>query len=226
MTSGEILDIGCGAGRTTFGLYKEGYTNIVGLDLSKEMIAACEKHKGESQINFIVGDAQKLNFEDNSFDACLFSFNGLMGIPIAQRRENVMKEIFRVLKPSGYFIFTVHDRECYLFRDFWKLQQENWRPIPNKLFEFGDILVPEPKNSDVFSFMHVPSIDEIQNILFNIGFKNIKHKRMSEICQERIEVYRETCDFITALLVNRDEILSNNELIKEAGNLIFWMCQK
>src|SRR5207249_2116384 len=35
---GRILDLGCGAGRTTFGLYEAGYRNILGADLSAVMI--------------------------------------------------------------------------------------------------------------------------------------------------------------------------------------------
>ena len=34
----KILDLGCGAGRTTINLYKEGYKNITGLDISDKFI--------------------------------------------------------------------------------------------------------------------------------------------------------------------------------------------
>ena len=39
----RILDIGCGAGRTTIGLYKLGYHLIEGLDLSEAMIAQARR---------------------------------------------------------------------------------------------------------------------------------------------------------------------------------------
>ena len=40
----RILDIGCGAGRTTIALYRLGYLNVQGMDLSKGMIerATCK----------------------------------------------------------------------------------------------------------------------------------------------------------------------------------------
>jgi ubiquinone/menaquinone biosynthesis C-methylase UbiE len=34
----SILDIGCGAGKTIFNLYEMGYRNIIGLDLTSEML--------------------------------------------------------------------------------------------------------------------------------------------------------------------------------------------
>ena len=61
----SILDVGCGAGRTTFNLYDLGYKNITGLDLTPEMISAAKTINKEKQTNieFIVGDATDLKFE-------------------------------------------------------------------------------------------------------------------------------------------------------------------
>lgn len=39
----RILDIGCGAGRTTIGLYRLGYHLVEGLDLSEAMIVQARK---------------------------------------------------------------------------------------------------------------------------------------------------------------------------------------
>lgn len=101
--SGSILDIGCGAGRTTFGLQTIGYENITGLDLCPSMIKEAKIHceKFNLKINLVVGDACSLSFEDETFDACLFSFNGLMQIPKIENRIKALSEIYRVLKPGG-----------------------------------------------------------------------------------------------------------------------------
>jgi len=108
-----ILDIGCGTGRTTFSLYEMGYKNIVGLDLSEYMLTAARKisKKKGYNIKFIQGDVKELDFKDNSLDYALFSFNGIMQIPKKVNRIKALKEIRRVLKPNGIFIFTTHDRD-------------------------------------------------------------------------------------------------------------------
>ena len=50
----KILDIGCGAGRTTFNLYKLGYRDITGFDLSAAMIAACKKRAANESCRLIL----------------------------------------------------------------------------------------------------------------------------------------------------------------------------
>lgn len=121
----KILDLGCGAGRTTINLYKNGYTNITGLDIADKLIDFARDYSNTHNlnINFVVGDATKLEYEDNSFDVVIFSFNGMQCIPGLENRRNVLKEVYRVLKPRGYYIFTAHDRHdpnCPQYLPFWE----------------------------------------------------------------------------------------------------------
>lgn len=225
----RILDIGCGAGRTTFGLFQKGYHNIVGLDLSEKMIQACMSCNSKFNISFLVGDAQHLPFEKETMDVCFFSFNGLMGIPKANHRQNVVTETVRVLRPGGCFIFSVHDLDNPLFASYWNQKRIEWGMTSREQdwLEFGDVLVPEPKgDSRVLSYMHIPSHNEVYQALEKAGYSKISCIKMSQICQERDEVYRETSDFITVLLENREAILNNKSLIRIAGDLVFWVARK
>ena len=115
----RMLDIGVGAGRTTIyfsGIVKE----YLGIDYSEKMIAACRdkfKEKGKD-IVFEVGDARMMNnFNNESFDFILFSFNGVDNVSYDDRIK-ILMEVKRVLKPGAYFCFSAHNLQSIkkLFR--------------------------------------------------------------------------------------------------------------
>ena len=98
----NILDLGCGAGRTTFALYQLGFKNIQGIDITPEMINAAEdiKKKIDSPIHFQIGDAMDLPYVDRAFNVVFFSFNGMMSIPSISNRTKALTEIYRILVPG------------------------------------------------------------------------------------------------------------------------------
>lgn len=189
-----LLDVGCGAGRTTYALHQMGHTDIVGIDLTPEMITAAISLADhfETVIDFRVGDATNLSFEDNAFGAVVFSFNGMMSIPEQRRRDKALQEIWRVLKPGGVFLFTTHDRdkdENYL--EFWKQQTEKWQAgeRDERLYQFGD-LITSSKNEEREIFIHIPSRAEIWDWLTANGFTVMETFFRSDRFHEREAVLK------------------------------------
>lgn len=183
-TTDIILDIGCGAGRTTLGLYNLGYKNIVGIDVTKALIKEAKNIAKEqnADISYYVDDAMALDFNDNSFDAVVFSYNGLMTIPGKENREIAIKEISRVLRPNGLFIFTTHDRENdEKWKWFWKEEQQRWESgtQDSRLVEYGDRIVEEAGEE---LFVHVPTIKEVYSLLAKGGLKVVSTKMRWDIC--------------------------------------------
>ncbi|MGM0591251.1 MAG: class I SAM-dependent methyltransferase [Halobacteriota archaeon] len=103
---GEVLDVGCGTGRTTAPLSKMGF-EVTGIDVSEQMIAAARSTF--DGIDFRVGDATDLDFEDETFDYVLFSYNGLDYVHPEERRLRALCESRRVLRTDGLLAFSTHN---------------------------------------------------------------------------------------------------------------------
>jgi ubiquinone/menaquinone biosynthesis C-methylase UbiE len=103
----HVLDIGCGAGRTTAHL-RNMCKDYVGLDYSFDMIQVCRKRF--EAVHFIHGDVRDMNmFEDRMFDFILFSYNGLDSVNHEDRLKG-LQEINRVLRQDGLFVFSSHNK--------------------------------------------------------------------------------------------------------------------
>lgn len=102
----RILDLGCGAGRTTVGLARDGY-DPVAIDVSDTLLA--EARRRYPALDFRHMDVTQLDFEPESFDGALFSYNGLDCLYPLEARRGCLAEVFRVLKPGAAFVFSSHN---------------------------------------------------------------------------------------------------------------------
>ncbi len=107
MADGDrVLDIGCGAGRTTSYIYDNG-ASVIGADIAEPLVREAKKNFPE--INFRVMDVRRLNFQDETFDTVFFSFNGIDNLASLGERKKAILEMKRVLKPGGHLIYTSHN---------------------------------------------------------------------------------------------------------------------
>lgn len=100
---GRLLDVPVGTAIFTSGKYLRMHgAQIVGLDYSDEMIAIAVLRKeaeGIANLSLRQGDVGELPYADDFFD-CVLSMNGFQAFP---DKEKAFAEIFRVLKPGGFF---------------------------------------------------------------------------------------------------------------------------
>ncbi len=94
----RILDVGCGNGSLSL-LFAEMGHDVVGIDISKEMLSVAKKKAKEREIDpdLRIGDAESLDFDDDSFDSVV-SRIVLWTLP---NPETAIAEWMRVLKPGG-----------------------------------------------------------------------------------------------------------------------------
>lgn len=99
------VDIGCGLGRLCVAL-GEHFDRVVGIDISSEMVERARELNTDSRgIEFIVGDGSTLRpIEDEAADLVL-SFTVFQHIPKVSVIEGYIREVGRILKPGGVFVF-------------------------------------------------------------------------------------------------------------------------
>jgi demethylmenaquinone methyltransferase/2-methoxy-6-polyprenyl-1,4-benzoquinol methylase len=98
----RLLDVAGGTGDIAFRFLKRapGASATV-LDMTEQMLIEGQKRAEATQVaqklDWVVGDAMALPFEDNSFDVYTISF----GIRNVTRIPDALSEAYRVLRPGG-----------------------------------------------------------------------------------------------------------------------------
>ena len=104
LVGANVLEVGSGrgGGSSYFARYHKP-TQVTGMDYSSEAVAFCqERHRAVPNLQFVVGDAEKLPFAAASFDV-------VVNVESSHCYGNVGKffnEVARVLRPGGYFVFA------------------------------------------------------------------------------------------------------------------------
>jgi|SRR6476646_5583745 len=94
----RILDYGCGYGRTLTALSNAGFTNLIGMDFSQQMLARARLEiRGPVLVR---NDGCNLPLKNNCLDAMLL-FAVLTCIPNDNEQRLLMSETQRVLRPAG-----------------------------------------------------------------------------------------------------------------------------
>src|SRR5436309_506188 len=111
----RVLDLGCGSGWATRLLARlvsdgpEGFGQVVGLDVSDEMIRqARAASKDFENILYVWGSAQQIPWEENFFDKVL-SVESFYYYP---DQDRALTELFRVMAPMGRLFILIN-----LYRD-------------------------------------------------------------------------------------------------------------
>jgi len=106
--SGRLLEVGCGMGLDAVQLARCGYS-VTAVDLTEAGVQLARQYSASRgvEVEFRVGNAERLEFPDASFDAA-FSFGVLHHTPDIER---AVEELRRVLRPGApAYVMLYHRR--------------------------------------------------------------------------------------------------------------------
>jgi ubiquinone/menaquinone biosynthesis C-methylase UbiE len=121
INNGRSIDLGCGPGQTTKFIFDQELTDIVGIDISEEMIKVAKEIN--PHLHFETGDILKLHYRDNTFGSAI-AFYSIVHFDEEQMRL-AFKEVKRVLKREGQFLFSFHVGEEVVHLDDFLEQKVN-----------------------------------------------------------------------------------------------------
>ena len=133
------------------------------LEVGKQKIAA---KKLSQKIEMMVGDSEKMPFEDNTFDAITVAF----GIRNFENLEKGLAEILRVLKPNGTFVILETSNPTKSpYKQGYVFYTKNILPLIGKLFSKDNVAYGYlSESAAVFPFG-----EALNNILKKTGFINV-----------------------------------------------------
>lgn len=115
VTGKLVLEIGCGSAPCARWLAGQG-ARPVGLDLSRAMLerGLAVMARGGPRVPLVQADAEALPFADASFDLACSAFGA---VPFVADSALVMREVGRVLRPGGRWVFSVNHPMRWIFPD-------------------------------------------------------------------------------------------------------------
>ncbi|AWB82986.1 class I SAM-dependent methyltransferase [Corynebacterium yudongzhengii] len=110
VTGQHVLEIGCGSAPCANWLATHRRPSLItGFDISRGMLS-----RAHGPANLQQADVQALPYRSESFDIAFSAFGAL---PFIRDLDSALKEIHRVLRPGGRFVFAVNHPMRWIFPD-------------------------------------------------------------------------------------------------------------
>ena len=172
-----LLDVAGGTGDISFRFLKRARNaHATVLDLTEPMLAEGRKRAATAgisgQLDWVVGDAMALPFEDQTFDVYTISF----GIRNVTNPKKALAEAYRVLKPGGRIMVLEFS---HIPNDLlqWCYDKYSFKVIPR----LGQIIARDRSSYQylVESIRNFPNQEKFLNLVNEAGFENTKYRNLT-----------------------------------------------
>jgi demethylmenaquinone methyltransferase/2-methoxy-6-polyprenyl-1,4-benzoquinol methylase len=173
----QLLDVAGGTGDISFRfLERAGVGHATVCDITEPMLVEGRKRAEADQmarsLNWVVGDAMALPFEDNSFDVYTISF----GIRNVVRPQEALNEAYRVLRPGGrLMVLEFSQIPNDMMQKVYDLYSFNVIPKMGKLIAND----AESYQYLVESIRKFPDQDTFLDMVRKAGFENAKYRNLT-----------------------------------------------
>jgi demethylmenaquinone methyltransferase/2-methoxy-6-polyprenyl-1,4-benzoquinol methylase len=173
----RLLDVAGGTGDISFRFLKRaGSGHATDCDLTEPMLVEGRKRAEADQmaesLDWVVGDAMALPFEDNTFDVYTISF----GIRNVTRPQEALNEAYRVLKPGGrLMVLEFSQIPNQLMQKVYDLYSFNIIP------RMGQLIADDRDSYQylVESIRKFPDQDTFLDMVRKAGFANAKYRNLT-----------------------------------------------
>jgi ubiquinone/menaquinone biosynthesis C-methylase UbiE len=211
---GNIAEICCGEGEAIKLLIDR--TNIaIGVDISLKMLEkASENFSKNDNVILVHGDALNIPIYDDAMDYVFM----LGGIHHVSDRKKLFKEVYRILKPGGIFIFREPASDWFL-----------WKILRYVIYKFSSSLDEKTERPLIY--------EETVPVLVDIGFVNIVYRNFaflgfclfmnSDILKlNKIFNYLPGIRKIVRMFVKLDDFVTSINLFERAGLQVIGVAEK
>ncbi|GAA4797291.1 bifunctional demethylmenaquinone methyltransferase/2-methoxy-6-polyprenyl-1,4-benzoquinol methylase UbiE [Olivibacter ginsenosidimutans] len=166
----EILDVATGTGDFAFEAIKIlNPEQITGVDISEGMLTIARdkimKRGLQQQFKVVLGDSERLPFEEAVFDAVTVAF----GVRNFEHLEKGLADIWRVLRPGGKaVILEFSNPKAFPVKQLYQLYSRTLMPFFGRLFskdKAAYTYLPE-------SVVQFPDGERFASILRKVGFSD------------------------------------------------------
>jgi len=187
ISASKILDLGCGTGYCLPMLsakYKEA--TLMGADLSQGMLDHAAKHF--PQFEYAQADAEALPFATEQFDLVFSN----LAVQWCDDIANVLSQVYGVLKPGGYFVFTnLADGTLKELKAAWS-SVDQFQHVNE--FPTGEVLLQKNQGSEfqIESYavqeriQYYPDLRALTDSLKRIGAHNITQGRSKGLTSRKV----------------------------------------
>ena len=130
------LEVGAGTGHITQFLAEHGLS-VVGLDSSEAMLEVARQALDDHQVDWQLGHAQALPYDDESFDLCL----SVTTLEFVDDPGQMLSEMYRVVAPGGRMVVATINRQSSWGRMYRREAKQQDTPFRQARFFSADELV-------------------------------------------------------------------------------------